>query len=554
MAIGAWTYANNSNLRVTITVNDAAGQQPKSEHSRRVVEFDHSPRQKPIAVISPPASKAEVTPNPLQASPTTKPPATNTEPTVVVPWRKLAEAELSQVRHMASVKPATIATGSFALSTTMPDLPEVICDWCIPLTDDRSPMPSAVDLVCLFPYPTEKQAIGGIASVLHRHWGFTTLSLRFPGMGSMDGNDRHRFYYYPESGSGAAWVAAIERVRQIGGFPARPVFVTGRSGGGSAAGLFADAYPDRVAAVVNEAGRVFSTTPRFAGPVLLMHGHHDYVAPDVDAYVAQFPRTQLTRITFPPSWSQRGSSQIWHHGINGPAEQALWHWLAGVANMRLAKGVIPPRSTWPARNDLPDDSTADLVAKIANPYQSLTTGSGTGAIARPLGKPRGIIALIGNSFSSDIEETALDAESLANDGWLAIAINGQGRQLAANLRSSFSETAFAGTLHLPWMLVVDEADGIAELLNQRTNLVGIVLRGARSSQARQILTMTNRQRLPLAIIGQVETVATCRRMDWQKPVPIWLSVKCNNRGSWHRESSLAIRAQAKAWMSSLSEK
>lgn len=556
MAFVVWVYAQDHRPPAVAVVPVAelvsSPPRPVSAAIFPPSEIPSPSRPEPVtqAVSTPPQQP----PPAKREAPATQAPAPRPDANASVPpWQPMTPVALSRVRHVASAKPATLATGSFTLPTTMPDLPEVVCDWCIPLADDGVPLASAVDLVCLFPYPTEQQAIRGLGSVLHRHWGFTTLSIRFPGMGSIDGNDRRRFYYYPESGSGAAWLEAIRRVRQIGVFPDRPVYVTGRSGGGSAAGLFADANPDLVAAVANEAGRVFAQPPRFTGPVLLMHGHHDYVVPVVDSYLAQVNGSYLTRFTFPPSWSQRGRSQIWQHGINGPAERAMWSWLAGVANLGLAHGVIPPRALWPAQFNnitLPNDETAALFAEIPNPYRVLKYNDktdGAVAIARPLGTPRGIIALIGNDFASDFEELAMDAEFLSNSGWLAIAVRGEGHQLTSGLHSALADKELLGTQHLPWMLVMDSPDILAELMQVRpVKLVGATLCTARVSLVHRALAILNKAQLPLTVVGSVDHVTTCRLVNWPKPEPIWLSVRCANQGDWHRERRISIRAQAQS--------
>ncbi len=313
----------------------------------------------------------------------------------------------------------------------MPTQPRDRCDYRIPVDPTGRQLPTAADIALLFPYPTEEAAIHGIAAALTNQYGFTTVSIRFPGMTPEDGvrgGDHKRWYYYPESGSGAAWIEAIRQVRKIGGFPERPLFVTGRSGGGSAAGLFADAYPNLVAALANEAGRIFPDSPHFTGPILIMHGAHDYVSEPTNAYLAKVKgQVSVVRFTYPPAWGSRGKMFIWQHSIYGPAEKAMWRWLADLADMRLEYRKIPSMSAWPATvDDEPASSTvfADLMRQVLRPARPQMVQGVPVTVAVPPASvdAQGLFIIIGTDLAGDQEQLLHDAEFFADHHWNAIAI------------------------------------------------------------------------------------------------------------------------------------
>jgi len=445
----------------------------------------------------------------------------------------------------------------------MPTLPTVRCDYKIPMNANDKPLATASDIVLLFPYPTEKAAITGLARPLTEKMGFTTISIRFPGMGpkdGVDGDDRSRWYYWPESGSGKAWLDAIVRIRKIGGFPERQVFVTGRSGGGSAAGLFADAHPEAVAAVANEAGRLFANELRFKGPVLIMHGAHDYVAPFILAYEARARSTgvQLTRLTYPASWGGRGTNlQLWQHGIYGPAEQAMWRWLVAVADMRLDKGgKIPPAATWPVQEggaSLPSTEVRDLLDQVVPIAQRSQVASAQVIVARTAAAkpPKGVLVIAGGGFASDPDELAFDAEYFADRGWLTVAACGDSSPIILPaLRAALSRSDLAAAKGLPWLLVADEPDnlpGYAGLLTKPMS--GAFLcnaRGSALSVAAQVLSSAS---IPTLVIDKQEQLDQLKRGMDRSPALIWKAIKPTNVGLWHLQRCVAVADQADRWLS-----
>jgi pimeloyl-ACP methyl ester carboxylesterase len=463
-------------------------------------------------------------------------------------------------RHGSAITPARILDGWFEIDTTMPTLPKVRCDYRIPLETDGRPLATAADLVLAFPYPTEKAAINGLAAKLTDLHGFTTISLRFPGMGPNDGvdeNDPTRWYYHPESGSGPAWLTAIDRVRSLAGLPRRRVFVTGRSGGGSAAGLFADAYPDQVDAVANEAGRVFARPPRYKGPVLIMHGAHDYVAPVIDDYVHRAVQMGLpvARLTYPPNWSGRGTNQLWQHGITAAAERAMWSWLIAIADLRLANGGrLPPAGLWPSVWDgarYPSREVAEAMARLARPASVIPLAQSQIITASPpAGQPaRGLIVRLVGGFGIQEEPLALDAEFWAEQGWTSLNACGDRIPAVPALRSALARPEFASLSGLPWVAILDDPDGPADYARIREMLrsdpLGICLLRVRSTRQRGFLDALASAGAPLLFFipaHESEQAADVRRPQ--------LVVRAIPHGSVEQMNAFVCREvllQAAAW-------
>lgn len=538
VAILAWAYA---------------GSRPRPT----VPAAEPEPAQHPIADRSaPPAPRrqealpaATGAPVPAQALPS-KPPA---QPVVQAAppggWRDDAAA-----RH-ATIRVARTQDGEIELATAMPTLPKVRCDYRIPLSDDGKPLPTAADMVLLFPYPTEKAAITGIASVMSSQYGFTTISLRFPGMepeAGIDREDRSRYYLWPESGSGKAWVDAVEQVRTLGGFPKRSVFVTGRSAGGAAAGLFAEAYPELVAAVANEAGRVYPDRPRFAGPTLIMHGGHDHVVPAVMKHMANSSQAGIapSRFTFPPSWDGRGRNPIWQHSIHGPAQAAMWRWMTAVADLRLANGgTLPAASTWPVQEGgvaYPAAEVRDLVRQVTPIARQRSINGVTVAIAAPSAdkQPRGLVVLAESTQVVSAANLVLDAEFLADNGWLVLAASADGQPVQPALRTALAGPELAAAANLPWMLVMDDPGELRQSLGLRPRPpAGIVLCRLRAPILPELAQAT----VPVAVIDQKERIELIRQRLGKDKGVTWRTISAADVDSWHRERCKAMREQANAW-------
>lgn len=434
----------------------------------------------------------------------------------------------------------------------MPDLPTVRCDWRMPVADDDRPMPSAADIVAMFPYPTETSAVEGFGSPLAERFGFTLLTIRFPKMRPEDGvpaTDRSRWYYYPESGSGAAWIAAIERVRAIGKLPVRPVFAFGRSGGGSAAHLFAEAYPQLVAAVVQEAGRVHAEKVRHPGPMLLLHGHHDYVAPACIALEARLRAagSQVTRVGFPPSWGGRGSNLIWSHSAGAPAAELMWQWLAGVANLRLQHGSIPAMATWPVAvgtQRMPDEASRSALQRITPDVQLASVAGARIANAQPAPatRPRALAVLAINRFATQPADTDLDILNLADSGITAIAASADGAPVLPALQLALKRQEYASVRELPWILAVDDPDGIGGLLGlSSTPPRAVLLFNASPKAAKAAAELCSTRGIPLTIAGTGREIAILRQALGSNAAH-WATLRDGNLLLHHADRSKALIA------------
>lgn len=422
---------------------------------------------------------------PTTSSATAVPPSTSAAQTTALsgPWQDSMGHGHADANGDTAEK---IVTGSFEIQTEMPDLPRITCDWMIPVTRLGRPLTPAADIVCIFPYPTEKQAITITGKALSSTYRFSCLSLRMPGMGPDGGinpTDHSRFYYYPESGSGKAWTTAITQLRTIAGLPSRPVYVTGRSGGGSAAILFADAHPDMVAGVVNEAGRVFSDKANYRGPILLLYGHHDYVAKQCREYYDSrlAAGASITYFTFPANWSSRGRSPIWQHGISGSAAVMQWQWLSAIADMN-SSGTNTSMTQWPETIDskpLPSIQCRISALKITPPATTYSYGGLSVTIAQPAinGQRKGVIYRFTSPENATQEEAELDSEFFSDNGYFAVTITGYSQSHRADLNNAIIRSGIniSGLQSVScfdfeannWRECVEETRGITALIAMR---------------------------------------------------------------------------------------
>lgn len=262
---------------------------------------------------------------------------------------------------------------SFEIPSPMSHYEKLRCDVVYPVGKNGRVLTSAADVVALFPYPTQKSAVEGLARPLAAQYGFTIFTVRFPEMwpnADIDPADRTVFYYYPESGSGQAWVSAYDTIVERLGIPRRKWFCFGRSGGASAAHLFAESHPYIVDAYAQEAGRIFNKRLAFNGPILSISGENDYVKPATDRFVATLQASTLDPfvLTFRPNWGGRANGNpIFRHSMPNEYADVVWRWFAGLADIRVqAGGAIPPRSQWLMVNDarVPGSAFAEAAARL----------------------------------------------------------------------------------------------------------------------------------------------------------------------------------------------
>ena len=340
------------------------------------------------------------------------------------PW--IQPAANSPAKHVFSDTDIPCVVGSFAFPSTVKGCPLIVCDYKIPHDGQGRPIATAADIVAVFPYPTENNATQGTASALALRWGFTILSLRFPGMDKESGDDESTFYYFPQSGSGQAYRTAVLKVREMCGFPVRKLLVTGLSGGGSAAYQYANAFPDEVESVAQEAARVFPFPIKFRGPVLITHGERDYVTSKVLEYSAALStaHANFTRMTFRPNWGQRGQGSLWTHGQPG-GPIILYAWLADIANARMAnRGTLPDFSTWKSVDGkiLPGPLSIATWRKMAPSSKVIASRAGEVTVMYPAQSmnPTAVIFLISNEFTESEEECLFDGDYFADSGKIAI--------------------------------------------------------------------------------------------------------------------------------------
>lgn len=460
-----------------------------------------------------------------------------------LPWKDDPSA-----RHSLTKTEISVRSGSFEIESSMPDLPQVTVDWSIPIDSNGRPLPTSADIVLVFPYPTQTDTFTfyNNGPTLSGNMGFTTICVNFPKMdlgGGVSGNDRTRFYYFPESGSGKAWLTAIDRIRDIAKLPKRPVFVTGLSGGGSAANLFADAYPQDVAAVFNEAGRVFAEKASFGGPLMMTCGHEDYVKPNQSAEIKR--RTDLKlpimHLTYSPEWPSRGKSEIWRHGSTGPARAFNDIWLAGVANLRLAGGgTLPLPSAWPNRWNgipMPNLEACALWDQVPQPAISMNaTGYPPVWHASPLkNTPRtAIVVLIDCSNAKTSPDMKDDAEQLREGGYEVFGVAGAEGEVVSALKRALGESREL-TTGLPWVPILYRGSFPKGILSLRAiPPLGLIAAGPTLTRnIEDLMAVTMKEGLRLRVQDTSDNLEKWKERFSNRKGISWKSLDPSNLDVWH---------------------
>jgi len=505
---------------------------------------------RPIVPPRPVAESAPVVPlpNPPSAAPVVRAPVVVPPTPVTIPaWRDDQAA-----RHPRGETQCAVITGSSAIATRMTRLPSVRCDWMIPVGRDGVPLATAADVVALFPYPTEDEPLrAGHAHDLARRYGFTVMSLAFPGMADVDARDRSHYYYFPESGSGQAWLDAWRHVRTVAGLPERRLLLFGRSGGGSAAHQFAEAHPEAVDAYAEEAGRVFAEHPRGRMPVLILHGEFDYT---LDATLA-FERAlglagnQPLRVSFRPKWEMRGAAKaLLTHGAHPEHFRLMQAWLAGIADLRLANsGKLPPISTWPsfAGRSFPDAAAIAAFRATAPPLERI----GTAVVARPAPTiaAKGLVLLLVDEFSVDPLDVIFDAQMLADDGFICAAASSDLADPARAL-SAVLPTADPGK-KLPIVIAVQ---GSARHLATLVTAAGARLRGCAMMRARAVDIAQARRAIGadlklLVLASEAEEAALRARSDVQVDI-LGLRPQGHSDGRIHLDRIRRLSERCRDWL------
>ena len=517
------------------------------------------PAEKPPVVAKTPAPVAakaplvEKPPAPVVAKATVvaKPPvvAKVVEPPIVLrPWRDDPTA-----RHPRGDGDFRVVAGGATIATTMTRLPTVRCDWLIPVAADGTALPTAADVVALFPYPTEYHPLDSEqARDLAQRYGFTVVSISFPGMGEADGLDRSSYYYFPESGSGQAWLEAWRLVRAAAGLPERRLLLFGRSGGGSAAHQFAEAHPEAVEAYAEEAGRIFVERPRCHVPVLILHGEFDYTLNATMAFDRSLRNAGLEplRVSFRPMWEQRGAEKgMLTHAMHPEHFRLMQAWLAGVADLRLASGgTLPPTTQWPAfaGHPFPDAAAYAAFRATAPPLKRI----GTAVVSRPAPTvvAKGLVLLLVDEFSVDPLDVIFDTQMLADDGYVCAAASTDLADPAAALIAALPTADPGG--QLPIVIAVQ---GRPRHLPALLAAAGTRLRGCAAMRHRPADVEFTRRSLGakhrLVVLASEAEATALQPMADEDIEVIKLHPKGRSDGRIHLDRIQRLSEQCRRWLS-----
>jgi len=240
--------------------------------------------------------------------------------------------------------------GEFTVPSTMPQEPTITVDYWVPTDAEGRPLPTAQDIVLLFPHKGYgEMAKVGFSVALVKGLGFTVLMPRFKYRAAQpEGAPKTSFYIFPSSGSDQVYLEAVKRVVAMENLAKPHLYALGHSAGASAAQMFASAHPDVVKGVFNGAGGTFNLESPYLGPMLTLRTVVDRMEA-IPALAAAMNKhgKDLWEITYPPSWESRGKRELWYHGIGGRPAEFGQHWLRWLADeIRAGRDGS---ATWPAR-------------------------------------------------------------------------------------------------------------------------------------------------------------------------------------------------------------
>jgi len=466
--------------------------------------------QPATAPPAPPSSPELAQPDPAEHDPTAAAvEASQTSDNIVAPASTWAGP--SADRHAEQPQDSAVIRGWFFIPSTMKAYQRIRCDYVIPVDAANAPLATAADTVLVCPFPTEHDATTGPAQILALRHGFSLVALEFPDMGQDAGTDRTRFYYYPESGSAAACILALDRLRVIAGFPKRKCFVFGLSGGGSMAHLFADAEPGAVDAVAQESGRHFPATDNFMGPMLLLYGEHDHVAPEVEAFTQRMDRVgaNALAVSFRPNWGMRGASELWTHGLydRWADRELMWNWFDEVANLRLQDGgAIPSSKSWLQHDGRVFPGPKSLSCWVAFPRPVVSEDiSGISIITAQSAygqAPRAVVILLGGGPDEDAREVMFDGIRMADRGFTTLSCAGEPEDILPAMAKAWSRLP-AATQALPAFVVqYDMALPDDRFLSQlNRSLRGIVICSSHGAELRQAVSAASNLACPVTLVS-----------------------------------------------------
>lgn len=326
-----------------------------------------------------------------------------------------------------------VYAGTFTFESKVHAHPTIRCDFVIPLRANGVPLSTAGDMVALFPWPgrqwlrTDEGAWDWA-----RRYGFTVFTLNFLNHDQAKPDDQSKYYIYPQSGSAAAWTQAHLNLLEILSLPVgNKLFAWGESAGGSAAQLYASAFPVRVEALVAFSGRTFDFTNPYLGPTLLLHTTEDRMEENEDLTKRMVQGgAQPVHYAYAPNWLDWKPGYGWAHTVSGSARHFAQTWLRSLAIMRLKSGKIIPASEW------------DLVGQQRLPNKALCGDAWTGMTAAPKlstllggeiahaimappeGKAKGTVVWVDYRFGTGEEDLGIVARVFTERGYACTAIAG----------------------------------------------------------------------------------------------------------------------------------
>lgn len=335
--------------------------------------------------------------------------------------------------HTRSPNGYPVYAGTFTFPSKVHAHPTIRCDFIVPLRPNGTPLPTAGDMVALFPWPG-RQWLRSDESAWDwaRQYGFTVFTLNFLNHDKANPDDTDKYYIYPQSGSATAWTQAHMNILEILSLPiGNRLFAYGESAGGSAAQLYASAFPVRVEGLVVFSGRTFDFKAPYLGPTLLLHTSEDRVEENEDL-VKRMRQDGASPIhyAYAPNWLNWKPGYGWAHTVSSAARSFAGSWVRGLAVMRLKTGKIAPYAEWDlvGQQRLPSrqicaDAWANMIAEPT--LGTLAAGEIAQATMSPgEGRAKGAVVWVDYRFGMSPNDLGIVARVFCERGYACTAIAG----------------------------------------------------------------------------------------------------------------------------------
>jgi hypothetical protein len=273
-------------------------------------------------------------------------------------WKKVLAA--GQTATPRAIDKWEITSGSFVISSEIPEEPSLTCYYAVPTIRSGKPSPRKNDVLYFFHTPSPKDGNildNGLCNRLVSDLGMTVFGISFRASSQsglfFGGKDtQQKFYVFAKSGSFQSILTAWSAMRRQFSIPTKQFFIYGYSAGGIGVQRFAEEYPEFCAGVISVNGHTFTQKNHATCPVLIIHSFGDsgsLAGCGLMRYYA-LTGTPCVRTLLSPSWERmKEGNDFGFHAVNGNVTELATTFLESLVDLRTAsgKGTVPPMSEWP---------------------------------------------------------------------------------------------------------------------------------------------------------------------------------------------------------------